>query len=1136
VAATWACLAVVWSTAHTLQQQHAAATAAAAAAAAEAAGAAGWDSDATSTISRGVVGLLEGADGHSSSGVEDPGGVQQLPEALTALADKMRNSSTESDAAEVQYVASKALAAACAAAQSAAATAAYDCHSTHAERHTHHLADQPSSSSSSSAAAAAAAPDNAASALITDRSRVVPEAISGLQLQLAALQTAMAEYEQSGLSFILDPSTSRLSDELPEAAVSLEELLDAGETEAAAAVLAGQQATHQQQWQQQLLAVSTQLQLLPQLLVALQYEALAPVAAWRAAAQGVDAPALPATVSSTPSPSTELPTQQLTQQQQQQQQVILPAGPVSQQQLWSAAASHIQQHWQQLQQLLAQAMELESHMHALAAVAAAGGAAAIWPEDYDLMSQAVALQQMLLPQGYDVLTTDECVASAQLLHAQWTELEQLLWVTLADALCPLLGLHGPQGSQYSSMGSTAAAAGAAGQDPGSGVAVLQQLLNAAGAGVAGGSLLHCKDVLEALAAGPTGSNGSGSSGSVWGVPGLCDAWRGLVVLLLQYGCLQQQLLQQWRATQDDAAAAEAGSEGPVGGVEVLRSSKALPLDVEAQRPLFTAIQVLFELLSGPADSLVQPAAGSAQGDGSAAGAVSLQQQLQQILLPPLLQQLLPVLQHHLGSLQSHLAALTAEAGGVLARVNQHQQHAHSRSPVGQQQHWDSLEQGSGEAGAVGDSAVDSAGATTGPDLVPFDAFDESLAGADMMLGGLESSGSDSSAAGQEPAGQQRGAAGQAAEGESALPELVPFDAFDEGIAGAGEMLEGGSETGGGFFGSLGGGSDGGLDDDDEGLFGGALEADDDTGDGSAGQHDEAGDSSMHTGEAAAQDGGRAAAAAAADAQAARLAQQLAAAGVAAAVVMLQQQRLAGLQQVEASCMWQQQVWLRHLAAFEWLWGDFLPQGPQGPVGVADNGLGQLSMRQTQLLRAAAAALGLQVPCSSSSSGGGNGGGVGPSSVEGGMGTAVDAVYAVQPGVAYQLFCRDLLPQLPSRPGSDDGSYYGSSDSIDPQQQQQQQRMPTSVELLRSWQVLCEQQASVADGLAAWRAASAAAAAAVGEVLLVPAAAAAAAAAAAGGAALQVTDPTVCQKVRARAKYRQDEGQPLLGIMVYHGVL
>ncbi|WIA38028.1 hypothetical protein OEZ86_001399 [Tetradesmus obliquus] len=173
---------------------------------------------------------------------------------------------------------------------------------------------------------------------------------------------------------------------------------------------------------------------------------------------------------------------------------------------------------------------------------------------------------------------------------------------------------------------------------------------------------------------------------------------------------------------------------------------------------------------------------------------------------------------------------------------------------------------------------------------------------------------------------QHGAAAAAAAAAAALPELVPFDAFDPSLPGAGAVLEGG---------------------DNDLLLGGALEED-----GSLeptlqkpGDYDH--DVSALQSEAA-------------EWQA--LGQQLLSAGLQRAQQLHSQQHLAGLQQAWPSCEWQQQAWLRHLAAFEWLWGDLLlqqqQQQQQQQAGVQQH--------LTQLVQAAAVSLGM--PAGGSSDG------------------------------------------------------------------------------------------------------------------------------------------------------------------------
>jgi hypothetical protein len=351
------------------------------------------------------------------------------------------------------------------------------------------------------------------------------------------------------------------------------------------------------------------------------------------------------------------------------------------------------------------------------------------------------------------------------------------------------------------------------------------------------------------------------------------------------------------------------------------------------------------------------------------------------------------------------------------------------------------------------------------DLVPFDAFDDSLPGADMLLEELGSGDSSSDT------GLQQGSTQDAAAAAAGLPDLVPFIAFDGELEGAGMMLEGGEDGLGegegegdaaaaeGFFGVLEG--------DDTDLLGGALEVDLPAAaampsglQDSSLQQD--GDSPSHAGRAARGLLGSAEAAAQA------LAQQLLAVCQHDAAAMLQQQELAGLQRAQEGCLWQQQTWLRHLAAFEWLWGDMLPQ--QDSTGEL------LAAECRRLLHAAAASLGC-------------------------LQAQLSAVADASPGDAYQLFCAQLLQQLPPQPARTSSSSGGSPDQ---EQQQQPERMPTSLELLQLWQLLCEHQAGVADALQAWQPACAAAASAVADALLLGGAG--------GGPALQVSDPSVCRKV------------------------
>jgi len=103
------------------------------------------------------------------------------------------------------------------------------------------------------------------------------------------------------------------------------------------------------------------------------------------------------------------------------------------------------------------------------------------------------------------------------------------------------------------------------------VAVLQQLLSAAAASVASGAVMHTKEVFEALApqtsavaaaaAVPGSSSSAPAAAEVcWGTADLAGAWKSLVVLLLQWGCMvQQQQQQQEQVCSVDGTAASGGA-------------------------------------------------------------------------------------------------------------------------------------------------------------------------------------------------------------------------------------------------------------------------------------------------------------------------------------------------------------------------------------------------------------------------------------------------------------------------------------------------------------------------------------------------------------------------------------------------
>jgi hypothetical protein len=961
---------------------------------------------------------------------------------------------------------------------------------------------------------------------------------SSLQQHLSALQTALLQYQQAGLSFVIDLSSSMVTDELPEAAAKLEDLLEqhnaAGSDDAQLRQALQQQQQQQQQGSQQhawVAEAAGKMQLLQQLLAAIKYEAVAQLAPWAAAAaesgDNVHASDGGAAAAAAPAGGGGL--------------VMLQAGPVSQLQCWNAANALVAATWQQLHHLLQQSLQLDQQMQALAALAAAGGAAGIPATDSALLLQVEQLQQLLLPQGYDVAYAEDCVAAVQLLQVQWSELEQAFVRCLGACLCPILGLSSLGLEQWHGV------APAAGLEPGAAnssrlefmgvddqaVSVLQQVLAAAAAGIASGAAMHSKDVFDALAgsgaaAGFGGPDGTGSSScSMWGTPEPAAAWKSLIALLLQCGCLQQQIQQQLGAAGADVA------DGSVAvGIDVLGSSTPLPLDLEQYRPLVFVVQVLNSLLQASADcghdAVSQTAAATAAGPG-------LYERVEQLLVPAVSGCLLPQLHQQLGRLQQHLQLLGSEAAGVLQRLR-HGGSSSGRaagiSGASQAQMDEPLEAGISSQGlGLGGEAADAA-AWDAPDLVRFDAFDASLAGAGMLLeGGDELGGAledeaDLQAAleSEDGALQQQGdmqvvldndeddgdddedldwlleeqqaqrnaassqqhldlaAAAAGSAGLSGMPELVPFDAFDPSLPGAGAVLEGG-----------------GLE------LGGALE-DDNSLEGDSNSLEFAGKQPT----AAA---GDAALALPHSAEWQELGQQLLSVGLQHAQQLQHQQQLAGLQQAGPSCDWQQQVWLRHLAAFEWLWGDLLQ------LQLEQLGQSELTQHLQELVQAAAVSLGMPVGDSSSTDLSEGAAAVTAAAV------AAAAAAALKPGDAFQWYFSQLglLQMLPHHPdqvsdsscatlplshlldpsGQSGGTSSAAKHSSSSSSSSAELRMPGRGELVAAWQKVAESLAGLEAGVTAWQEAAAAAAGGVKEAV--------ARLAVQGG--VLVGDPAVCFKVR-----------------------
>eukprot|EP00775_Hariotina_reticulata_P008457 gene8457-8641_t len=391
--------------------------------------------------------------------------------------------------------------------------------------------------------------------------------------------------------------------------------------------------------------------------------------------------------------------------------------------------------------------------------------------------------------------------------------------------------------------------------------LVQQLLSAAATSVASGAVMHTKDVFEALSAqssaaaaavpgigtSSTDNMSAGGAEVCWGTADLAGAWKSLVVLLLQWGCMvqqQQQLRQDLSSGVDGRAGSHgAASEGidPVVGsggvVDVLHDGSTLPLDLERYKPLVLVIQTLDQLLLLPLH--LPEEGGTTAGATPGHHATCLATQLQLMLLPAVAKPLLQQLQQGLLQLQQHLHVLAAEAQQVLSRHCQHPQR-----PVGRhdssgltQQHGDSADsqqQQGTEALSAHDWDTSSSGggsdaalASCLQDLVPFDAFDASLPGADMALedeealllgaeemlyqdadadrddedccglvinndGGDDDDDDDAwlaaAAAGEEDSSRAVSEGGDGL-GLPALPQLVPFSDFDFTLPGEGAALE-----------------------------------------------------------------------------------------------------------------------------------------------------------------------------------------------------------------------------------------------------------------------------------------------------------------------------------------------------------
>lgn len=1033
VAQTWACLAACWVACQLQQQQHGTAVAAAAAA-------------------------LPAGTAVADAAVPD---AECVSAALQQLGGRLATAS-EAESAKVQLVASKALALVC---------------------DKVHAAAQQLQQQQARMAGTAGMSGQGQQEHEQGQATELPDSCHDLQQHLAALQAVLVEYQQAGLSYILDFTSSVASDDVPEAPVTLDELLEQhdAEEQLGAALHQQQSQPAQQQWAADAAAA---LQLVQQLLLAVEYEAMPPLVPWAAAAamdgSGSVSPAGDGTPAAAPAACTA---------------VVMQAGPVSQVQLWHAAATLVHDCWQRLQQQTQQAVQLELQVQALAAVAGAGGAAGIASTNTALLAQAEQLQRQLLPQGYDITYADDCVAAAQLLQLQWSELERGFVANAAACLCPMLGLTrlGLEHWQNSCNG------GDADVDE-QGLLVLQRLLAAATASVSQGAMMHSKDVFDVLAgssastAGLTGSFGEGSgsssdTGAMWGTPELSAAWRSLIVLLLQCGCLQQHILQQQQQQHSGAAAAPAAAEANgsrSSSLDVLGSiGSALPLDFDQYRPLVFVLQVLHQLLHPEA-----PEAAAVTGEhGSviAAPGPHVFNKLHRLLLPAVHSTLLLPLQQHVGRLQQHLQLLSSEAASVLHR----HQHGYNSSSRTTQLGSDAAAAGHSGSDAGAGLAVDAAsssqvpGGLQGPvepqGLVPFDAFDPSLPGAGMILegdglGGLEDEEGDWAAAEQlgqetddqdgedidwlleeEAAQQDAAAAGRQQELQqeaAGLSELVPFTDFDPAQPGVGALLEDGG-AGESLQGEL---EDAGVELPGAGSVavtaaGGSLHAVTD-------------------------------AAIAAEWQV--LGQQLLSIGLQRAEQLSRQQLLVGLQQAGPSCEWQLQVWLRHLAAFEWLWSDLL-ELQQQQQGDATKQL------LAQLVEATAAVLGIPVDSSGDGQAGGAAG-TGDEAAPTAATVAAAAAGALKPGDAYQWYFTQLglLPLLPHHP---DHSGSGSSADLDlaslavsPQgglaagfaaaDAAGVLHMPSRAELLPAWQEVAESLSGLEASLTAWQEAGAAAAGAV----------------------------------------------------------
>jgi hypothetical protein len=531
------------------------------------------------------------------------------------------------------------------------------------------------------------------------------------------------------------------------------------------------------------------------------------------------------------------------------------------------------------------------------------------------------------------------------LQQEWGEVDAAVLTALQACLGPLLGITDAAGLQDAAAAAVAEAAAATG-----------------GVGGDGGAPPPLAQPAAPLRAGS---------------PHLMDAWQPLAHALLQLAALAA--VGEPAGGPGGGAAAQAEPQTGGGDAGAPLAAGPLPLDLDRFRPLLGVVDALNALLA-MGTSPDAPGAGGRPAAAAAAGAARMEAQLAVAALAAHL----PAAAGALADGARAAAQLRDEAAAVLSRLARAGADACGGGAPSARR---AARGGSGrrrrsrEAWEAAEQAP----------LVPFTAFDPALAGAGQVLeeaavgeeeeslGGLEAAeeeddddGWGALLAGSEPGSceedededEDEAAGGEeAADGEApgwlldgsqassgggkrrrrrgsgggrgaGLPKLVPFDAFDPALPGAGVALDNGLEPGNG--GSSSSGSGGGE----------------------------------HASEEGSRDAPTAGALAAwpplaAEGEATALAEVLArAAGeyaAAAGAARMHEARYAALAALPDACEAQRRMWLRHLAAFEWLWEAELPPAPRAPEeqgqGRGDPQAAALAARAAALLAAGARALG-----------------------------------------------------------------------------------------------------------------------------------------------------------------------------------